>query len=99
MLRKPALQFGAAPSKTNIPPESDMRDRVCDATADMPANPTHRENPAAGKLHGVVDFVVHLCLGMGDTALLVLVPLAPHDFPFAPLKPNGTLRTAWHFIS
>jgi hypothetical protein len=52
-----------------------------------------------GKLHGVVDFVVHLCLGMEDTALLVLVPLAPHDFPFAPLKPNGTLRTAWHFIS
>jgi hypothetical protein len=76
-----------------------MRDRVCDATANVLADPIHRENPAAGKLNGVVDFVVHLCLGMGDTALLVLVPLAPHDFPFAPLKPNGTLRTAWPFIS
>jgi hypothetical protein len=58
MLREPALQFRAAPSKTNIPTEPDMRDRVCDAAADVLANPTHRKNPAPGKLNGIDDFVV-----------------------------------------
>jgi hypothetical protein len=58
VLREPALQFRAAPTKTNIPTESDMGDRVYGATADVIANPTHRENPAAGKLNGVDDSVV-----------------------------------------
>jgi hypothetical protein len=83
VLSKPTLQFRAPPAKTDIPPESNMRDRVCDATADVPANPTHRENPAAGKLHGVDDFIVCPCLRIGNTALCDLVPLAPQGFPFA----------------
>ena len=58
MLREPALQFRAAPAKTDIPPESNMRDRVHHPTADVLANPTHRKNPAPGKLNGVDDFIV-----------------------------------------
>jgi hypothetical protein len=34
-----------------------MRDRVCGAISDLLANPTHRENPAAGKLNGVYDLI------------------------------------------
>jgi hypothetical protein len=57
-----------------------MRDRVCDAAADVPANPTHRKNPAAGKLSGIDNFVVvRPKLGAGNTSAFVLVPPAPHD--------------------
>lgn len=86
MLCKPALQFRAAPTKANIPPETDMRDRVCSATTHVVAHPTRGENPAAGKLHAVDDFVVCPCWRIGTINLLALLPLTPHGFPFVPFS-------------
>jgi len=60
-----------------------MRDRVCSATTHVVAHPTRGENPAAGKLHGVDDFVVRPRWRIGTINLLTLVPLTPHGFPFA----------------
>jgi hypothetical protein len=56
-LHKPALKFWAASAKPDIPTEAKIRDRVCGAISDLLANPTHRENPAAGKLNGVYDLI------------------------------------------
>jgi hypothetical protein len=83
VLSEPALQFGATPAKTDILPETDVRDRVCNATADVFTNPTHWENPA-GKLNRVDDFVMNPRLNAGSINLLALLPFTPHGFPFIP---------------
>ena len=45
------------PQRNRTPAEAKMRDRVCGAPADVIANPTYRENPAAGKLNRVYDLI------------------------------------------
>jgi hypothetical protein len=55
-----ASSSGLPQRKPDILAEAKMRDRVCGAIADVLPNPTHRENPAAGKLNGVYDLVAPL---------------------------------------
>jgi len=54
------------------------------AAADVLTNIIHRENPAAGKLRGMDNFVVHSGLRTGTINLLALLPLTFHGFPFVP---------------
>src|ERR1700679_2742804 len=86
MLRKLALQFRAAPTKTNTAPQAKMRDRVCDATSDVLAHPTQRENAATGKLHGVDDFVVSPLPESGQHRLAVLRSARPSRFTLRPVQ-------------